>query len=131
MSFTLEHIKEAHSKVKSGADFPNYIQDLVKLGVKKYETYVSDGHSVYFSKDNVTLSSVAKYPGLEIAKTSHKDQFKHDLKHHQQGGTDYMTFCKDCARAGVEKWVVDISKMTCTYYDKTGNELLQEIIPGQ
>lgn len=32
--FTIEQIKEAHSKVKSGADFPNYIQDLIILGVK-------------------------------------------------------------------------------------------------
>ncbi len=42
--FTLEQIKSAHSKVKSGADFPNYIQDLINLGIKSYHTYVSDGH---------------------------------------------------------------------------------------
>ncbi len=32
--FTIEQIKEAHAKVKSGADFPNYIHDLIILGVK-------------------------------------------------------------------------------------------------
>lgn len=31
--FTVEQIKTAHSKVKSGADFPAYIQDIKKLGV--------------------------------------------------------------------------------------------------
>ena len=40
--FTLEQIKSAHSKVKSGADFPNYVQDIIKLGVIFYETHVSD-----------------------------------------------------------------------------------------
>jgi hypothetical protein len=31
--FAVEQIKTAHSKVKSGADFPAYIQDIKKLGV--------------------------------------------------------------------------------------------------
>jgi uncharacterized protein YbcV (DUF1398 family) len=30
--FTLEQIKQAHSKVKSGADFPKYIQEIKILG---------------------------------------------------------------------------------------------------
>ncbi len=43
--FTVEQIKTAHSKVKSGADFPAYIQDINKLGVASYETFVTDGHT--------------------------------------------------------------------------------------
>ncbi|MGB4398918.1 MAG: DUF1398 family protein [Daejeonella sp.] len=35
--FTAEQIKAAHSKVKSGADFPAYIQDIKALGVTGYE----------------------------------------------------------------------------------------------
>ena len=35
--FTVEQIQEAHSKVKSGADFPKYIQDIKKLGVDAFE----------------------------------------------------------------------------------------------
>ena len=35
MIFELKEINEAHSKVESGADFPKYIQDLIKLGVTK------------------------------------------------------------------------------------------------
>lgn len=43
--------------------------------------------------------------------------------------TDYSTFCSDCAKSGVEKWAVSMGKMTCTYFDKSGNKLLVEIIP--
>ena len=57
------------------------------------------------------------------------NQFIADLKTHQQGGTDYPTFCNDCAKSGVEKWIVDMKRMTCTYYDKKGNEMLVEQIP--
>jgi len=48
---------------------------------------------------------------------------------HQQGKTDYATFCQDAADAGVEKWTVDMREMTCTYYDKAGNNLVTETIP--
>ena len=50
--FTLQAIKDAHSKVKSGADFPTYIQELKVLGITKYDTYVRDGHAVYFGNED-------------------------------------------------------------------------------
>ena len=127
--FTVEQIKDAHSKVKSGADFPAYIQNLKKLGVTNYETFVSDGHTDYFGANNYQTSTTAKYGNLEIAHTSDTEQFKADLKDHQQGKTDYLTFCNDCAKSGMEKWEVSIDKMTCTYYDKARNEILVEEIP--
>lgn len=130
MAFTIEQITEAHSKVKSGADFPGYIQELIQLGVAAYEIFVHDGHALYFGKDDFTARTEAKYDALTVAETSNKEQFIGDLKSHQAGGTDYMTFCNDCAKAGVEKWFVDLGKMTCAYYDKAGNELLIEHIPG-
>lgn len=128
--FTVEQIQAAHSKVKSGADFPNYMQDIIQLGVISFETFVRDSHSVYFGKNNFTTKSEAKYPDLEISETVNKNQFITDLKSHQKGSTDYMTFCKDCAKSGIEKWIVKMDKMICTYYDKAGNEILEEVIPS-
>lgn len=127
--FTIAQIKAAHSKVKSGADFPHYIKDLVKLGVIYYETYVSDGHTDYFGKDEYKISSAPNYDQLSIDEQSDVAQFKTDLKAHQQGKTDYSTFCTDCAKSGIEKWAVFIDTMNCIYYDKAGNELLVEEIP--
>jgi len=46
--FTIEQIKDAHAKVKSGADFPAYVQEVIRLGVTRYETYVADGQTHYF-----------------------------------------------------------------------------------
>ena len=127
--FTLDQIKASHTKVKSGADFPNYVQDLIELGVAFYETYVSDGHTDYLGKDGYKTSSEPTYSQLIIAGQGDADQFRLDLKAHQQGKTDYATFCSDCAKSGVEKWTVRMDKMTCTYYNKAGNELLAEAIP--
>jgi uncharacterized protein YbcV (DUF1398 family) len=66
---------------------------------------------------------------LAIADQPDPEQFKTDLKVHQEGKTDYPTFCRDCAKSGIEKWTVVMDQMTCTYYDKAGNELLMEEIP--
>ncbi|MFM6975791.1 MAG: DUF1398 domain-containing protein [Sphingobacteriaceae bacterium] len=130
MSFSLNQIQSAHAKVKSGADFPRYIQNLIQLGLKSYETFVSDGHSVYFGEADFTLRSDSKYPSLSISDQSDSEKFKHYLKIHQLGETDYRTFCNHAAECGVEKWIIDTTAMTCVYYDKAGNELIKETIPA-
>lgn len=127
--FTLDQIKAAHSKVKSGADFPSYIRDLKQLGVTQYVTFVKDGHTDYSGDGNFRISSPARYTDLKIAANSNPTQFKTDLKAHQQGKTDYPTFCSDCAKSGIEKWIVDLNKMTCIYFDQAGNEVLVEQVP--
>lgn len=128
--FSIQQIKTAHAKVKSGADFPKYIQELTGLGILSYHTYVSDGHTDYYGSDGFTISSDAKYDTLEVADTSNAAQFTHYLKLHQQGGSTYPEFCNHSAMTGVEKWIVDIEAMTCTYYDKNGNCMLEEKIPA-
>lgn len=128
--FTISQIKDAHSNVKSGSDFPKYIQELIKLGVKKYDIYVCDGHGEYFGTNNFETKSEAKYTLLTVAETSDTGKFKQYLKIHQEGQTDYMTFCNHSAECGVQKWTVNTTEMTCTYYDQQGKEMLMETIPG-
>lgn len=70
-----------------------------------------------------------RYAVLEVAGQSSQEKLKGDLKAHQEGRTDYATFSRQAAEAGVEKWMVDLVKMTCTYHDKQGKELLTEKIP--
>lgn len=128
--FTVQQIKEAHSKVKSGADFPKYIKEITALGVISFETFVFDNHTNYFGKDNFETSSEGFSETLTILDESNIDQFKSDLKAHQLGKTDYITFLTDCAKSGVEKWIVVMDKMTCSYYDIAGNEMIVEVIPS-
>ncbi|MBW8241395.1 DUF1398 domain-containing protein [Muricauda oceani] len=127
--FTVEQIESAHGKVKSGADFPNYIQEIKEMGVLAFETWVFDSHTEYFGKNGFETKSKPKYKNLKIADISDKDTFRKYLKIHQKGETDYLTFCNHCAETGIEKWNVDLEKMTCTYYDKSGNEILVELVP--
>ena len=128
--FTIKQIEDAHTKVQSGADFPNYIKEIKKLGVISFETWVKDSHTEYFGEDDFSTSSDSQYSELQITETGNKKEFVDRLKMHQKGETGYFKFCKDCAENGIEKWVVDLHDMTCIYYDKIGNEILVEQIPS-
>jgi uncharacterized protein YbcV (DUF1398 family) len=129
MTFTLEQIRAAQTKVKTGADFPAYARELAQLGVTNYETFLGDGHTAFRGTENFHLESAPRDSLLEIAPISNADDFRSALKIHQAGQTDFPTFCLQAAEAGIEKWRVDLSGMTCTYFDKTGKEIVVEKIP--
>ncbi len=127
--FTLDQIKAIHARVKSGADFPQYVQDLKQLGLLHYDYYVADGHHRYVGSDGFTLTSPPATESLPVADQGSTAQLAHALTIHQQGQTDYPSFCRQAAEAGVEKWTVDMQHLTCTYYDRQGNVLVAEAIP--
>lgn len=127
--FTLKQIEQAHSKVKTGADFPNYIKEIKEMGVIAFETWVIDSHTEYIGKNDYRVKSLPKYDILKVSEISSQGEFLNYLKSHQQGDTDYITFCNHCAETGIEKWIVLLDEMTCTYYDLSGNKILEEKIP--
>jgi uncharacterized protein YbcV (DUF1398 family) len=47
---------------------------------------------------------------------------------HNKGETDYLEMSQGLADSGTEKWSIDTSKMTITYYDKEGSEMLVEAL---
>jgi uncharacterized protein YbcV (DUF1398 family) len=128
--FTIAQIKEAHSKVKSGADFPVYIQELIALGVKGYDTFVNDGHVEYFGADNFRAADTDTYAIITVAPFANKERFIEFLVMHQDGQTDYLTFCNHAAQCGIARWRVNIIEMTCTYFDQKNAEILIEKIPS-
>lgn len=129
MKFTIEEIKAEHRKVKSGADFPSYIQAIKAKEVAYYKAYVADGNTEYFDHDNQSESTGSKYDALKISEQLNLDNFKIRLKLHQRGETDYPTFCRDCAENGIEGWKMDLENMECTYFDQAHNDVLTEQVP--
>lgn len=126
MKFTLEQITQAQGK---STNFPLFIQNLRILGVTDFVTSVSDGHTDYFDTDKESVNSEPTHDFL-IAEKADSEKFLDCLKLQQSGATDFTEFCKDFAENGIDCWIVDLQKMTCTYYDKTGNEILVEKIPS-
>jgi len=129
--FTEQQIKEAHAKVKTGADYPAYVQELKKLGVVKYDFMVHNGATIFYGEGNFSITNSAHggYRQTEVAAESSADKLKHTISIHQQGKTDFPTFLLQAAETGVEKWTSDLQRMAVIYYDKNGKELLAEPIP--
>ena len=128
--FTLQQIEAAAQNVKTGADFPKFIKELKTLGVTRNDVFVMDGMAIYYGHENYTVESGAVYENLLIAQRASADALKEALKTHQQGQTDYFTFCKQAAEAGVEKWITDINVMTVSYLASDGTVLVVEKIPS-
>lgn len=127
--FTLDKIHTAHSKVKSGADFPAYIAELQSLGVAYYHLYVTDGRAEYFDAYGHSLMGKSVYNMLNINPYPSIEKLQHALKIHQAGQTDYFTFCQQAADAGVDYWITDITHMQVIYKDSNGNDMITEFIP--
>lgn len=127
--FTLDQIHEAFKRVKSGADFPQFVQDLKSIGVSHYDNYVSDGRTIYYGANDFAIYGGHKYPSILVNTYSSADKLRHSIAIHQQGQTDYPTFCNEAADAGVEKWTTQMIAMTVTYLDKQGTKLIVEPIP--
>lgn len=127
--FTKEQIEAASAKVKSGTDYPQLVQDFKTLGIKHYEHIVADGSTIYHGGNNHFIRLCHVQQTIAVADISSAGKLKHALTIHQQGQTDYQTFCMQAGEAGVEKWVSDLVKMTVTYLDKSEQPLLIEAIP--
>lgn len=127
--FTLQQMKAAHAKVKSGVDFPAYVQEIKQLGLLHYDFLVKTGQTEYYGTNGLKVNGEAIYPEKTISIQSSSIAVRQIIAGHQQGKSDFLTFCQLAADAGVEKWVVDTQAMMCTYYDLAGNSLVAEPIP--
>ena len=127
--FTLQQIQAAHDKVQTGADFSIYIQDLIQLGVKGYYTIVADGRVSYYGADDFSTATDSKYETLATATIANKERFIEYLVMHQDGQTNYYTFCQHAAQCGIAKWRINIIGMTCTYFAADGEAIIIEKLP--
>jgi uncharacterized protein YbcV (DUF1398 family) len=124
---TLKQITDIHDRLGTMDTFYEYIKALSALGVERYETYVSDGRSEYYGDDD-KVTSAAQHEPFTISETSNKGMFFEKLGAHLQRKTTPLEMYNGLAESGIEKWIVDIKKMTMTYLDKQGNEILVEAI---
>jgi len=126
--FTLEQINDIHDRLGNAEALPQYLEALKNIGIDKYDSFITDGHSEYFGKGGHKVVSPPVHEKLSIAETSNRESFLKHLDLHNQGKTSYLELSKGLADSGIEKWTFDTNKMTITYYDKDGNEILVESI---
>ena len=126
--FTLEQINKIHDDLGKAETLSQYLEALKNIGVDKYDSFITDGHSEYFGKGGHKVVYPPVHEKISIAETSNRESFLEHLNLHNQRKTNYLEMSKGLADSGIEKWTFDTNKMTITYYDKDGNEILVEAI---
>jgi uncharacterized protein YbcV (DUF1398 family) len=126
--FTLEQIDELHGRLGRAETLIDYVGSLAALGVVRYDSFVSDGHSEYVGLDAERVDSAPAHETLTVAEDIDRQAFVDHLKRHERGETGYLEMSKGLADSGVQKWTVDTHAMTMTFYDRTGVAVLVEKI---
>jgi uncharacterized protein YbcV (DUF1398 family) len=127
---TIEQINDLHARLGGVRTLSDYVRALKALGVERYDSYLADGHSEYFGQGGFRVVSPPVHEVLFIAETSQRETFLEHLRRHEQGQTTYLEMSRRLAQCGIEKWTVDISRMTMTFSDRAGAEMLVEQLLG-
>ncbi|HHC5944100.1 TPA: DUF1398 domain-containing protein [Staphylococcus aureus] len=128
MAFTFSEIQQAHQQF-TGVDFPKLFKAFKDMGMTYNIVNIQDGTATYVhqSEDDIVTSSVkSNHP---VAPSSNQSILQDVLTRHQQGQTDFETFCNEMAEAGIYKWHIDIQAGTCTYIDLKEQAIISELIP--
>jgi uncharacterized protein YbcV (DUF1398 family) len=122
--FTIEQIEQLHGRLGSAETLAEYVRSLAGIGVVRYDSYVSDGHSEYFGQDGHRVASQPVHDQLSIAVDSDRKAFLGHLRRHERGETSYLEMSSGLADSGVERWAVDTHAMTMKFHDRSGEVLL-------
>lgn len=92
MAFTLSEIQQAHQQF-TGVDFPKLFKAFKDMGMTYNIVNIQDSTATYVhqSEDDIVTSSVkSNHP---VAPSSNQSIVQDVLTRHQQGQTDFETFC--------------------------------------
>lgn len=128
--FTLAEIEQVHARLGRADTLTGYLRGLADLGVVRFESFVADGHSVYYAADGSTVVSPPYHDRLDVAEVSDRSAFLAHLRRHSDGETSYVEMSAGLAASGVEKWVADTAALTMSYCDRAGATLLVEDAGG-
>src|ERR1700730_1189754 len=125
---SIEQIDDLHARLGSAKTLPEYVLALKALGIERYDSYLADGHSEYFGEGGHSVASPPVHEVLAVAETGQRETFLQHLRRHERRQTTYLEMSRGLAQSGIEKWTVDTGRMTMTFYDRAGREMLVEQI---
>jgi uncharacterized protein YbcV (DUF1398 family) len=100
--FTIEQIEALHGRLGNAETVSEYVRSLAALGVARYDSFVSDGHSEYVGDDAHRVISDAVHDELVVAESSDREAFLDHMRRHEQGETSYVEMSRGMADSGIE-----------------------------
>jgi uncharacterized protein YbcV (DUF1398 family) len=82
--FTLDQINDIHKRLGKQTALPEYLKALKAIGVDIYDSFITDGHSEYFGKDNQKVVSPPVHKTLTIANKSNREGLLKHLSLHNK-----------------------------------------------
>ena len=126
--FTIEQINDLHDRLGSAKTLAEDVRALKAIGVERYDSYLADGHSEYFGQSGDRVVSPPVHEVFPVAESGQREMFLEHLGRHERRETSYLEMSRGLAQSGIEKWTVNTGRMTMTFYDKAGTEMLVEQI---
>ncbi|MER3482294.1 MAG: hypothetical protein C4332_03190 [Meiothermus sp.] len=100
--FTLEQVNDLHARLVNAETLSEYARALNAIGIEKYDSYLTDGHSEYFGKQGHKVASPV-HQKLSVAEQGNRKDFFQHLKLHEQGKTTYIEMSIGLGQSGIEK----------------------------
>jgi len=128
MKFSLESIKQAQ-KLYTGPDFPKLVREYKIMGIVTNVYNIETGLVIYTNKQQDVIEDSGVKVDIGIPQNSNYEEAMLGIKRNQKGESDFIAFCREVAKSGIYKWIVDLESMTCNYYDKQEKMIISEVIP--
>lgn len=124
-----EELIESVEKRCEGQPYPFLAKNLKQVGVDNYEVKVRNRKRTYINIDGDKLVIPGDFPEVEPAEAFELEAVKTAVKRTQEGLTDYPTFLKEIAAAGIHTYLADLKGMKIIYQGPNSEYEYEEIIP--
>ena len=123
-----ELLKEIELK-SAKKPYPVLVKNLKNFDIESYEVTVSTHDRTFRTNNGEEQTIKGTLPQLVCAQKFNLDAVRVAVKRTQQKQTDYPTFLKEIAEAGIHTYIADLKEMRIIYKGKTAGEEYAENIP--
>ena len=128
MRLSEELIQEAEQQAL-GLSYPQYVQKLKEIGIANYEVRIKNHNRKFTSQNGDDVMLTDDLPLVECADNFNLEAVKEAVRRTQNGLTDYPTFLREIAAAGVHNYLADLGAMKILYLGANPADLYTESIP--
>ena len=124
-----EELIASIERKSEGQPYPYLVKNLKAVGIENYVVKVGNHKCTYTNQNGTTLIITTDLPEIEPAETFELEAVKAAIKRTQEGLTDYPTFLKEIAAAGIHTYVADLTGMKVIYQGPNSEYEYEESIP--
>lgn len=124
--------KEAIEAVEAAGpreSYGEYVRDMAKIGVSRYLVWVNKQDRIFYDENGNELRLAGTLPELKATDTFDSTKVFAAIRNTNIGKTDYPTFLKEIAEAGVFKYDADFKSRKIRYIGLKEEDYYEEDIP--